>query len=112
MREKNGNGEKEYRREGIKNNLLEGKRDGEREEILLGFEDNNPVKTGVIFDKSEWLTTIEAAVYLRKFEPSGSPSVNAIHKMVARGSVRRRKFSGRLFFRKKELDFLIESSAT
>ncbi len=76
------------------------------------LSDIEPVKSGVIFDKSEWLTTKEAAVYLRKFEPAGRPSVNAVHKLVARGSIRRRKFSGRLFFRKKELDFLIESSVT
>lgn len=79
-------------------------------DFQLDLKDNEPAKAGVIFDKAEWLTTKETAVYLRKFEPNGAPSVNAIHKLVARGSIRRRKFLGRLFFRKKELEFLIETS--
>ncbi len=84
--------------------------DSEDRDFRLDLKNNKPAKAGMIFDKSDWLTTKEAAIYLRKFEPNGAPSVNAIHKLVARGSIRRRKFSGRLFFRKKELDFLIESS--
>jgi len=79
--------------------------------ILLESESNNQAKIpGALIDKSEWLTTKEAAIQLRKFLPSGEPSANAVHKLVANGSLRRRKFAGRLFFRKKEIDFLIESS--
>lgn len=78
---------------------------------LLESDLNNQAKTpGALIDKSEWLTTKEAAIQLRKFLPSGEPSANAIHKLVANGRLRRRKFAGRLFFRKRELDFLIESS--
>lgn len=75
-------------------------------ESLIGIEDK-PEKGG-IFEKLEWLTTKEAAIYLRKFSPVGEPSENAVHKLVSKGSIRRRKFGGRLFFRKRELDFLIE----
>lgn len=78
---------------------------------LLELESKNQAKIpGALFDKSEWLTTKEAAIQLRKFLPSGKPSANAVHKLVANGSLRRRKFAGRLFFRKREIDFLIESS--
>ena len=62
------------------------------------------------FDKSEWLTTAEAAAYLRKFCSGGIPSVNAIHKLVSKGRIRRRKFHGRLYFKRKELAYLIETS--
>ncbi len=57
----------------------------------------------LIFDNLIWLTTKEAAVYLRK-------SVNSIHTLVSRKKLRARKFSNRLYFNKKELDYLIETS--
>ncbi len=57
----------------------------------------------LIFDNLIWLTTKEAAVYLRR-------SVNAIHTLVSRRKLRARKFSNRLYFKKEELDYLIETS--
>lgn len=51
-----------------------------------------------------WLNTKEAACYLRK-------TANALRIMVARGYLRPRKFRSRLYFRKIELDRLLESSA-
>ena len=87
--------------------------DSAKMERLVGSENIKSVKNAdVLFEKSEWLTTKETAIYLRKFSASETPSSNAIHKLVARGTIRRRKFAGRLFFRKKELDFLIESSVS
>ncbi len=56
-----------------------------------------------LFDNLIWLTTKEAASYLRK-------SVNAVHTMVSRGKLRARKFHGRLYFKKSELHHLINSS--
>lgn len=55
------------------------------------------------FDSLIWLSTKEAAKYLRK-------TVNALHIMVMRGYIRPRKFRNRLFFRRIELERLIESS--
>ena len=57
----------------------------------------------LIFDNLIWLTTREAAVYLRK-------SVNAIHTLVSRRQLKARKFSNRLYFKKDELDYIIETS--
>lgn len=57
----------------------------------------------LIFENLIWLTTKEAAVYLRR-------SVNAIHTLVSRRKLRARKFSNRLYFKKEELDYLIETS--
>ena len=71
---------------------------------------NSAARSLFFENKSEWLTTAEAATYLRKFKPEGIPSVNAVHKLVSKGKIRRRKFAGRLYFKRKELDYLIESS--
>lgn len=54
-------------------------------------------------DKLTWLDSKEAAQYLRK-------SVNAIWLLVSRGHIRPRKFRRRLYFRRIELDRLLESS--
>jgi excisionase family DNA binding protein len=57
----------------------------------------------LIFDNLEWLTTAEAAYYLRK-------SKDAIRQMVCRGQLRARKFHRRLYFRKVELDQALDIS--
>ncbi len=55
------------------------------------------------FNRLTWLDTKEAATYLRK-------TSNALRIMVYRGYIRPRKFRRRLYFRKVELDRLLESS--
>ena len=55
------------------------------------------------FDSLVWLSSKEAAKYLRK-------TVNALHIMVLRGYLKPRKFRNRLLFRRVELERLIESS--
>jgi hypothetical protein len=95
----------------MSNESLEQNTDGLGTLDLVTFNSNKLVKnTGALFENSEWLTTKEAAIYLRKISTVGEPSANAIHKLVARGTIRRRKFAGRLFFKKKELEYLLESS--
>lgn len=59
--------------------------------------------SALIFDNLEWLTTAEAAHYLRK-------STDAIRQMVCRGQLRARKFHRRLYFRKVELDQALDIS--
>ncbi len=56
-----------------------------------------------IFENLTWLTTKETAFYLRK-------TVNAIHILVNRRKLKARKFGNRLYFKKSELNFLIETS--
>lgn len=60
-------------------------------------------KSPVLFDNLIWLTTKETAVYLRR-------SVNALYVLVHRGILRPRKFSRRLYFKKTELDYVLETS--
>ena len=57
------------------------------------------------FSSLTWLNSNDAAKYLRK-------TVNALRIMVNRGYIRPRKFHRRLYFRKLELDRLLESSVT
>ena len=71
--------------------------DGSRQGSLKGDSD-------LLFDNLVWLTTEEAAQYLRK-------SANAVRILVHRGLLRARKFRRRLYFRKDELCALIETSA-
>lgn len=60
-------------------------------------------RASLLFENLIWLTTKEAAVYLRK-------SVNAVHILVNRKQLKARKFQNRLYFKKKELDYVIETS--
>jgi hypothetical protein len=62
------------------------------------------------FDKADWLTTKEAAIYLRKFRPNGRPSVGAIYMLLERGRLRKRKFFGRLYFNRREIERSLESA--
>lgn len=56
-----------------------------------------------LFENLIWMTTEEAARYLRK-------SPNAIRIMVHKQVLKARKFRRRLYFKRCELDSLIETS--
>lgn len=56
------------------------------------------------FNRLTWLDSEEAAAYLRK-------TANALRIMVSRGYLRPRRFRRRLYFRRAELDRLLESSS-
>lgn len=69
---------------------------------------SSPADTNVsamLFDNYKWMTTSEAANYLRK-------SSNALRTAVCRGHITARKFKRRLYFKRSELDRLIETSTT
>lgn len=55
------------------------------------------------FYNLKWLRTEEAAQYLRT-------SVGQIRNMVYRKQLKARKFQNRLYFRRRELDFILEAS--
>ena len=57
----------------------------------------------LVFDNLVWLSSAEAAKYLRK-------SVDAIRIAVSRGQLRARKWRRRLYFKKSELDYVLEHS--
>jgi len=62
-------------------------------------------ESSMLFYNLKWMTTNEAAIYLRK-------STNAIRTAVCRGQIVARKFRRRLYFKRSELDRLIETSTT
>lgn len=55
------------------------------------------------FDNLTWLDCSEVVMYLRK-------TANAVSIMVHKGYLKPRKFRRRLYFRRLELDRLLESS--
>lgn len=57
---------------------------------------------GSLFDKLVWMTSEEAAAYLRK-------SVGALRVAVYRGQIRARKWRRRLYFKRTELDRMLET---
>ena len=59
--------------------------------------------SGLFFENLIWLTTKEAARYLRK-------STYDVRVLVYRKILRYRKFRRRLYFKREELDALIETS--
>lgn len=70
---------------------------------LKGYNTNDDILSSMLFENLEWLTTAEAAHYLRK-------SKDAIRQMVCRSQLRARKFHRRLYFRKQELDQALDIS--
>ncbi len=57
----------------------------------------------MIFDNLAWMTSAEAATYIRK-------SVGALHTAVCRGQLPCHKWRRRLYFRKNDLDKILEHS--
>jgi len=57
----------------------------------------------MFFENLVWMTSAEAAIYLRK-------SYGALRVMVCRGYIKPRRFRRRWYFRRYELDQLIENS--
>jgi len=66
-----------------------------------GFKNKNYLMRS--FDNLTWLTSEEAAFYLRK-------SVGALRTMVSRGQIKARKWRRRLYFKKSDLDKLLLDS--
>ena len=58
-----------------------------------------------LFENLIWLTTDEAATLLRK-------SSHALRQMTYKGRIHPRKFGGRLYFKKAELNDLVDTSFT
>ncbi len=61
-------------------------------------------ETDRLFENLIWMTIKDAARYLRRSE-------NAIRIAVHRGQITRYKWLGKLYFKKSDLDSMLESSA-
>lgn len=63
------------------------------------------------FDNLVWLSTKDAAIYLRKFRKiDGKPSEGAIRTAIWRGLLRARKWGRRLYIKKVDLDRMLNNS--
>ena len=71
--------------------------------MKLIYATGSPYSDALVYENLIWLTTEEAAYYLRK-------SANAIRILVFKKILRARKFRRRLYFKKEELDAVIETS--
>ncbi|MBT3586699.1 MAG: helix-turn-helix domain-containing protein [Halobacteriovoraceae bacterium] len=71
--------------------------------VKLSDNQGTNTQDNLLFHNLIWLTTKEAAIYLRK-------SVCAVHHLVSKGKIKSRKFANRLYFKREELDYLIDSS--
>ncbi len=68
----------------------------------LGYSSKTEsIDSNEIFNSLIWMTTEDAARYLRK-------SADAIRHLVYRGDLRARKFKRRLYFRRDELDEMLD----
>lgn len=58
------------------------------------------------FDKLDWLTIKEAAIYLRRFKraDTSQPSCGAIYNLIERYKLRTTKALGRVYVFKSDLD--------
>ncbi len=59
---------------------------------------------------SDWLSSLEAAKYMRLLGRDGEPCVHSLRNMVCRGRLPYYKPFGRLLFRRSELERFIEST--
>ena len=69
-----------------------------------------PTPGSPLFDNLVWLNTKEAAIYLRKLTEDGRPSEGAIRTMVCRRQIIARKWRRRLYFKKAELEKMLDAS--
>jgi hypothetical protein len=75
------------------------------------FQNENLESDKTLFDNLTWLSTKDAAVYLRKFRKrDGKPSDGAIRTAIWRGLLKARKWGRRLYIKRIELDRLLELS--
>jgi hypothetical protein len=79
-------------------------------EVTVGNIAGADVQASALFDNLIWLSTKDAAIYLRKFCVDGKPSEGAIRNAVWRGFLKSRKWQRRLYFKKADLDRLLQNS--
>ena len=73
--------------------------------VDLNYISSEQLNAQVIFENKKWLSTGEAAQYLGKTR-------NAIWILLSRGILLKRKWRRRLYFKRSELDQLLETSFT
>ena len=80
------------------------------DQLTADSNEQNSESSQKFFDNLTWLSTKDAAVYLRKFRKNGQPSDGAIRTAIWRGLLKARKWGRRLYIKRVELDRLLELS--
>lgn len=81
------------------------------DQLTADSNEQNSESSQKFFDNLTWLSTKDAAVYLRKFrKKDGKPSDGAIRTAIWRGLLKARKWGRRLYIKRVELDRLLELS--
>lgn len=62
------------------------------------------------FEGLDWLSTIEAAIYIRALKKDGTPCPERIRNLVSQKKLKSHKPFGRLLFNRSELNKIIETS--
>ena len=68
-----------------------------------GYNQGEYSNAHLLFENLDWLTTDDAARFLRK-------TTHALRQMTYKKVIRARKLGGRLYFKKSELDQLLDTS--
>ncbi len=69
---------------------------------MANLKTSGDMKSPMIFENLKWLTVNEAATYLRR-------TSGAIRNLIYRGQIRPRRWAGRVYINRAELDRKIES---
>ncbi len=72
--------------------------------------ENNFYYNELSFKNLFWLTAAEAAIYIRRLDEDGNPSVKSIYNAIYRRKIRAKKFLGKWMIKKSDLDHSIETS--
>lgn len=86
----------------ISNNFFQSHYKTDKKEYSPKADSNGSV---MFFNNLIWMNSEEAAFYLRK-------TVGALRTAVCRGQITAKKFQRRLYFKRKDLDSLLENSQT
>lgn len=73
-------------------------------------EEINYYYNEVSFKNLIWLTAREAAIYIRRLDEDGNPSVKSIYNAIYRRKIKAKKFLGKWMIKKSDLDRSIETS--
>lgn len=111
--------------DGNRGEKRERRKNGNTGKVVIERNDGNGSKSGIdsevenlsakrassFIDSPMWLSTKDAAIYLRKFRKiDGSPSEGAIRTAIWRGELKARKWRRRIYIRRTDLDRLIQNA--
>ena len=75
------------------------------------IENSSAKRASSFIDSPMWLSTKDAAIYLRKFRKiDGVASDGAIRTAIWRKAIRAKKWRGRLYIKRADLDLMLQNA--